>query len=132
MKIDLSDLNESYHSATVGFAGALPNGIYKARLIDAEVGLSKNDNRQIKWLFEAETPSGKLGTTMKFSPLMEKVVGYLKSDLELLGIYLNDLNKIHDVLPLLAGAVIVIEVEDDLSTGSHKVDFLKKVSGPDF
>jgi hypothetical protein len=110
MKTDLSDLNDAYNSSESVYAGALPNGIYKARLIDAEVGLSKNDNRQIKWLFEAETPSGKLGTTMKFSPLMEKVVGYLKSDLELLGIYLNDLNKIYDVLPLLAGAVIVIEV----------------------
>jgi len=131
MKTDLSDLNDSYNSSESVYAGALPNGIYKARLLYAEVGLSKNNNRQIKWLFEAETPSGKLGTTMKFSPLMEKGVGYLKSDLELLGIYLNDLNKIYDILPLLAGAVIVIEVEDDLSSGFHKVDFLKKVSGPE-
>jgi len=129
-EIDLSDLNETYRSSESTFAGALPNGIYDARLVSAEISLSKNNNRQIKWIFEGETPSGKLGTTMKFSPLIERSIPYLRNDLEKLHIFVNDLNDLREILPELIGSVIEIEVFDDNSIGSHRVDFLKKVSGP--
>jgi uncharacterized protein (DUF3820 family) len=130
MKIDLSDLDESYQSSESGYAGALPSGIYKARLISAEVSYSKNNNRQVKWFFEGEMPSGELGHTMKFSPLLDKGFGYLKDDLRILGIVLGHLNEIHDILRDLVGSAILIEVQDDISTGYHKVDFIKKLSGP--
>jgi hypothetical protein len=130
MEINLSDLNESYRSSESRFAGALPNGIYDARLVSAEISLSKNDNRQIQWIFEAEMSSGKLGTTMKFSPLLERSIPYLRNDLEKLHIFIDDLNELHQIIPELIGSVIEIEVFDDNSIGSHRVDFLKKVSGP--
>ncbi len=130
MPIDLSDLDESYQSSESGYAGALPSGIYKARLISAEVSYSKNNNRQVKWFFEGEMPSGELGHTMKFSPLLDKGFAYLKDDLRMLGITLGHLNEIHDILRDLIGSVILIEVQDDISTGFHKVDFLKQLSAP--
>ena len=130
MKIDLSDLDESYQSSELGYAGALPGGIYKARLISAEVSYSKNNNRQVKWFFEGEMPSGELGHTMKFSPLLDKGFAYLKDDLRMLGLTLGHLNEIHAILRDLVGSVILIEVQDDISTGYHKVDFLKQISGP--
>lgn len=129
-EIDLSDLNESYQSSESGYAGALPSGIYKARLISAEVSYSKNNNRQVKWFFEGEMPSGELGHTMKFSPMLDKGFAYLKEDLRTLGIILGHLNEVHGVLRDLVGSVILIEVQEDLSTGYHKVDFLKRISGP--
>ena len=130
MKIDLSDLDESYQSSELGYAGALPSGIYKARLISAEVSYSKNNNRQVKWFFEGEMASGELGHTMKFSPLLDKGFAYLKDDLRMLGITLGHLNEIHDILRYLVGSMILIEVQDDISTGFHKVDFIKKLSDP--
>lgn len=132
MKIDLSHLNESYHSAVLGFAGALPNGNYKARLVSAEVSSSKNNNLQVKWFLEAETPSGELGTTIKFSPLVEKSLPYLKMDLRTLGIILDDLNELYALLPNLAGTMIEIEVQDDFATGSHRVSFVRQISRFEF
>lgn len=130
MTIDLSDLNESYNSSESIFAGALPNGIYAARLINAEISYSKNDNRQIQWILEAEMGCGKIGTTMKFSPLVERSIKYLKNDLETLGIFVNHLNDLHEILPNQIGCTIEIAIFDDISIGSHRVDFLKKISGP--
>jgi hypothetical protein len=130
MKIDLSDLDESYQSSESGNSRSLPNGIHKAKLIDTEVIYSKNQNLQIKWNLEGELPSGKTGTATKFSPLVYKGFGYLKDDLKILGITLGHLNELYDVLPNLAGTVILIEVQDDISTGYHKVDFIKKISAP--
>ena len=130
MKIDLSDFDESYQSSESGNIRSLPSGIYKATLIDTEVIYSKNQNLQIKWTLEGEMASGKTRPAVKFSPLVDKGFGYLKDDLRILGITLGHLNEIYDVLPPLAGTVILIEVQDDASTGYHKVDFLKKISGP--
>lgn len=130
MPIDLSDLNATYCSSESQFAGALPNGIYEAVLVKVEITLSKNSNRQIQWIFEAEMPSGKLGTTMKFSPLVEKSIPYLRNDLEKLHIFIDDLNDLHQIIPEIVGSTIEIEVFDDISMGTHRIDFLKKISGP--
>ncbi len=101
MKKDLSHLNESYHSLESGYAGALTNGIYRARLVSVEITSSKNQNVQIRWLLEAPTPSGEIGTTMKFSPLIERSMPYLRMDLRTLGIVLDDLNELYEILPHL-------------------------------
>jgi hypothetical protein len=130
MTIDLSDLNATYCSSESQFAGALPNGIYEAVLVKVEITLSKNSNRQIQWIFEAEMPSGKLGTTMKFSPLVAKSIPYLRNDLEKLHIFIDDLNELHQIIPQIVGSIIEIEVFDDISMGTHRIDFLKKISGP--
>ena len=130
MTIDLSDLNDTYHSSESQFAGALPNGIHDAVLVAAEICYSKNNNRQIQWIFEAEMPSGKIGTTMKFSPLVNKSMPYLRNDLEKLHIFTDDLNDLHQIIPQIVGSTIEIEVFDDATIGSHRVDFLKKISGP--
>ncbi len=127
MRIDLSDLNASYHSAVVGYPGALPNGIYRAELISAEITLSKNRNRQVQWVLRAEMSSGELGTTMKFSPLIPQGLSFLQLDLLKLGVKLDDLNELHDVLPCLVGTRIMIEVQDDFYSGFHKVDFLRRI-----
>ena len=130
MTIDLSDLNDTYHSSESQFAGALPNGIHDAVLVAAEICYSKNNNRQIQWIFEAEMPSGKIGTTMKFSPLVNKSMPYLRNDLEKLHIFTDDLNDLHQIIPQIVGSTIEIEVVDDISSGFHRVDFLTKISGP--
>jgi hypothetical protein len=130
MKIDLSDLNEAYHQSAYGYVGSLPPGIYEARLVSVEVGFSKNRNRQIRWILEAEMPSGNIATTMKFSPLVPRCMRFLRIDLETLGVFLDDLNDFRDILPELVGTVIKIEVEDYLDAGYHRVDFLKKISSP--
>ena len=130
MKIDLSDLDESYRSAESGNMRSLPSGIHKAKLVDAQVIYSKNQNLQVKWDLKGVLPSGKPGTAIIFSPLVDKGFGYLKDDLRTLGITLSHLNEIYDVLPHLVGTMILIEVQDDISTGYHKVDFLKKLSAP--
>ena len=127
MKIDLSDLNESYHASESGYAGALPTGLYKARLINAEVTSSKNQNPQVKWILEAETSNGELGTTMKFSPLLPQSMRFLRVDLETLGFVLGHINDLHVILPGLVGTMIEIEVQDNISTGLHRVDFIRKI-----
>jgi len=128
--IDLSDLNATYCSSESQFAGALPNGIHDAVLVAAEICYSKNNNRQIQWIFEAEMASGKIGTTMKFSPLVDKSIPYLRNDLAKLHIFVNDLNELHEILPNLIGCNIQIEIFDDATIGSHRVDFIKKIAGP--
>ena len=129
---DLNDLNDDFQSAEVGYLGALTSGMYKAKLVNAEVSRSKNNNLQIKWYLEAETPSGQIGTTIKFSPLVKQSLTFLKSDLNLLGIHLVHINQIYDVLPRMTGTLILIEVQTEPSTGFHKVNFLKKLSPIDF
>jgi hypothetical protein len=99
-------------------------------LVAAEICYSKNNNRQIQWIFEAEMPSGKIGTTMKFSPLVNKSMPYLRNDLEKLHIFTDDLNDLHQIIPQIVGSTIEIEVVDDISSGFHRVDFLTKISGP--
>ena len=128
MRIDLSVLNEAYHSTSIGYVGALPSGIYEARLVSAEVTSSKNKNPQVKWILESETASGVPGTTMKFSPLVPQCMRFLEADLKTLGIILDDLNELYVVLPKLVGTLILIEVQDDVSTEYHSVIFLKKMS----
>lgn len=131
MKIDLSGLNEAYHSTALVYAGALPTGIYEAKLVNAEVTSSKNKNSQVKWILESETVSGEPGTTMKFSPLVPQSMRFLEADLKTLGIILDDLNELYVVLPKLVGTLILIEVQDDVYAGYHSVNFLRKISGPD-
>ncbi len=45
--IDLSDLNEAYHASQSISVATLPSGIFNARLVDAEISYSKDNNRQI-------------------------------------------------------------------------------------
>jgi hypothetical protein len=130
MKNDLSGLNEAYHSTALVYAGALPSGTYSAKLVNAEVTSSKNNNLQIKWILESETVSGEPGTTMKFSPLIPQCMRFLEADLKTLGIILDDLNELYVVLPKLVGTLILIEVHDDGYTGYHSVNFLKKIADP--
>jgi len=130
MKIDLSGLNEAYHSTALGYPWALPSGIYEAKLVNAEVTSSKNKNLQVRWILESETVSGEPGTTMKFSPLVRQCMRFLEADLKTLGIILDDLNELYVVLPKLVGTIILIEVFDDVYTGYHSVNFLKKISDP--
>jgi len=132
IRTDLSSLNESYRSAGSGYAGALEEGTYEARLVSAEITLSKNQNLQVRWILEADMPSGQIGTTMKFSPLVERSLPYLKIDLKTLGINVDDLNKLYKVLPGLAGTMIRIDVDYDFPNGFPKVSFLEKLQDPWF
>jgi len=128
MKINLEDLNEAYLSSQSACVRTLPNGIFNALLIDAEISYSKNNIRQITWVFESEMSSKRLGTATKVTQLSEMSMPYLKSDLETLGISVYDLNDLHEILPNLIGSIIEIEIHDDPVEDYYRVDFIKKVS----
>jgi hypothetical protein len=128
MRINLSDLNESYHLSQSASVTTLPSGIFKGHLVDAEISYSKDNNRQIKWVFKAEMACKMFGTATKVSQLSEMSMPYLKADLETLGISVYDLDDLHQILPGLIGAVVEIEVHDDPVEDNYRVDFIKKVS----
>ena len=128
MKINLEDLNEAYLSSQSACVRTLPNGIFNALLIDAEISYSKNNIRQITWVFESEMSSKRLGTATKVTQLSEMSMPYLKSDLETLGISVYDLNDLHEILPNLIGSIIEIEIHDDPVEDNYRVDFLRKIS----
>ena len=124
MSIDLRDLNDIYLSAQ---AGNLPNGVYPAKLMKAEVQYSKAGNRQIVWDLEARIPAtGSTALTKKFSPLNKEQMRWVKSDLKKLGVTLSDINALHDALEGLTGSMIEIQVESD--TDYHNVDFIRLIS----
>ena len=127
MKINLEDLNEAYLFSSA-YGGTLGSGIYDARIVNTEITLSKNDNRQIEWILEAERDGEKVGSTTKFSPLVAKAMPFLRNDLETLGISVYDLNELHEILPNLIGSIIEIEIDDDPAENYHRVDFLRKIS----
>jgi hypothetical protein len=131
MKINLSDLNESYQLSYSVCAGYLPSGIYEARLVHIDLTFSKNGNRQIRWILEAQLPSGTIATTMKFSPLVPHGMRFLRKDLDTLRVYLDDLNDLPEILPELIGTVVKIEITDNIDARYHRVDFLKKISNPE-
>ena len=125
MTIDLSDLNKYFQSES---KECLPTGTYRATLTNAVITLSKNGNRLIQWTLEAVKPSGRIGETTKFSPLIPQSMSFLQADLAALGISLTDLNELFTILPTLKDTIVDIQVEDDASIGLHTVTFVKKVS----
>lgn len=126
MKIDLSDLNEIYLSAN---AGNLPNGVYPARLLKAEVHYSKAGNRQIVWDLAVRVPSsGRTVKTKKFSPLLPDNMYWVKLDLKKMGFVLRHVDELHDALEGMVGAMIEIEIDAD--DDHHSVLFIRMISGP--
>jgi hypothetical protein len=111
--LDLSDLNEAYHASQSASVTTLPSGIFKGHLVDAEISYSKDNNRQIKWVFKAEMACNRLGTATKVTQLSEMSMPYLKADLETLGISVYDLDDLHELLPSLVDCIVKIEVHDD-------------------
>jgi hypothetical protein len=126
MKIDLTDLNEIYLSAN---AGNLPNGVYPARLIKADVHYSKAGNRQIVWDLEVRIPAtGQTVMTKKFSPLLPENMYWVKLDLKKVGVVLRHVGELHAALDGMVGAMIEIEVDAD--DDHHSVHFIRMISGP--
>jgi hypothetical protein len=128
MRINLSDLNRAYRLSETKYAGPLGSGIYDARLVCADIGYSENGNRQIELLLEAGSDDEEIGTATKSSPLVKKSMPYLRKELETLGVFINDMNELHEILPSLVGSVVEIEVDDDTVEDYYRVDFLRKVS----
>ena len=126
--LDLSDLNESYHASQSASVRTLPSGFFKGHLVDAEISYSKDNIRQIKWVFKAEMDCKRFGTATKVTQLSEMSMPYLKADLETLGISVYDLDDLHEILPSLVGSVIEIEVHDDPIEDNYRVSFLRKIS----
>jgi hypothetical protein len=126
--LDLSDLNEAYHLSQSASVDTLPSGIFKGHLVDAEISYSKDNNRQIKWVFKAEIDCNRLGTATKVTQLSEMSMPYLKADLETLGISVYDLDDLPEILPNQIGSVIEIEIHDDPVEDNYRVDFLRKIS----
>ncbi|MCX6779014.1 MAG: hypothetical protein NTU97_02175 [Candidatus Magasanikbacteria bacterium] len=114
--INLSDLNQAYRLSESKYARTLGSGTYYACILSAEISYSNDNNRQIEWHLE---------TT--FSPLTKKSMPYLQKELEILGIFINDLNELHEILPGLIGSIIEIEVDDDPIENYYRVDFLRKI-----
>lgn len=77
-------------------------------------------------------PSGQLGTTMKFSPLVPQSMCFLQADLRTLGMVLDDLNELYVILRGLTCTIIEIEIEDNIATGFPQVSFIRKISRMDF
>ena len=126
--LDLSDLNESYHASQSASVATLPSGIFKGHLVDADISYSKDNNRQITWVFRAEMDCKRFGTATKVTQLSEMSMPYLKADLETLGISVYDLDDLHELLPSLVDCIVKIEVHDDPVEDNYRVDFLRKIS----
>ncbi|MGO8877884.1 MAG: hypothetical protein ACLQMS_00020 [Desulfomonilaceae bacterium] len=126
--LDLSDLNEAYHLSQSASVATLPSGIFNARLVDAEIAYSKDNNRQIRWFLKAEMACNRFGTATKITQLSEMSMPYLKADLETLGISVYDLDDLYQILPDLIGSIVKIEVHDDPIEDNYRVSFLRKVS----
>jgi hypothetical protein len=126
MSIDLSDLNDAY---VVANGGRLPNGVYPAQLIKAEVQYSKAGNRQVVWDLNVKIPStGRTVSTKKFSPLNLEQMYWLRSDLNKMGTTLGHINELHEALRRLSGVMIEIEVQT--GTDYYNVDFGRLISRP--
>lgn len=124
MKIDLSDLNEAYREVR---GGKLPDGVYQAKLLKAEVCPSKAGRRQIVWEMQVQDqPPGRAILVRKYSQLHPGCMYWLDSDLKKLGITLDHINDLHQALRDLVGAAIEIDLE---TTGEYyTANFIRVLS----
>jgi len=109
MSVDLSDLNDAYRAIQ---GGRLSDGVYPAKLVKAEVCRSKAGRRQIVWDLEVQDRTAKrVVPVKKYTQLHPGFMYWLDADLKKLGIALDHINDLHEVLRELAGSVIEIDLE---------------------
>ena len=127
MEIDLSGLNDAYQEVA---RSRFSDGCYPARIVKAEVSLSKADRPVVVWDLEVQDPAnGRTITVKKYSALQPNALYYLHGDLTKLGVPLDDINDLHQALKDLEGATIEIDLKND-DEGWYKPNFIRLVAKP--
>lgn len=126
MQIDLSDLNDAYRALQ---AGRFSDGIYPARLVKAEVSLSKAGRRQVVWELEVQdVVSARSILVKKYSQIGNDSLTFLHSELDTLGVALDDLNDLHQATRDLTGKKVEIYLKD--SGDWYGATFLRLIERP--
>jgi hypothetical protein len=126
MDMDLTDLDDAYKTVA---GGRLPDGVYPAKLIKAEVSLSKAGDRQVVWDLEVhDLATGRTIKVRKYSPLQPNSLFWLHADLTRLNVTLGSLNDLYQALQALEGATVQIDLKYDTKDGWYKPNFMRLVS----
>ena len=120
----LDDLNDAFKCA---WDQRPPDGIYHAKVIKAQVGKSKEGNRQVRMDLKFTNPlTSRAYFVQKYHSLELEWIRYLAWDLDRISIPEFELGRLPEVLRKIIGATIEIDFRE--SGDWYDIDFIRLVS----
>jgi len=121
--INLDDLNNSLKGLTSG----PKDGRYFAKVVGAEVCRSRQDNRQVRWDIELESPDFPGYSLQKYHPIEgAQSLRYLIKDLKKFNISVSEMGNLPQILRCLTGSTIEVEIQEN--GDYYIVNFLRLIS----